>query len=131
MVKFFGTLPEFNRYLGGYCRNKVRYITTKQRKFHNGIFEHCHRRAELQSAHITGFERSKIIENIYIKLYKERLELEEFQEAFIKAHMPIEEYFLFLCHVCHTKYDQAAKVPRTLALSTIAKIKPKIRGGFP
>ena len=109
MSEFRGTKKEFIKFVGGYCRNKVRDIAAKERKKQNGFCECCGQKAELQSAHHRLLDRQTIVFNILDKFPKEGdiyiVELEKFEEMFIEAHMPIEDHFFFLCQNCHKKYD--------------------------
>lgn len=110
MAEFIGTSKEFQKFLGGYCRNKVLSITLKEKKNHNKTCEYCGAICELQSAHRKGQERTKIINEILESNFLDnknifRVNLEKFEKLFIDAHKPIEDQFYFLCQDCHRSYD--------------------------
>lgn len=111
MGTFIGSKLEFKKYFGGYCRNKVHEITNPNRKSRNGICEYCKNKAELQAAHLQGFERVKLIDLLLDVFFKKGddeylVDLDTFEKEFIKAHQPIDKNFHFLCHKCHAKYDK-------------------------
>lgn len=108
---FIGSKSEFKKYFGGYCRNKVHEITNPNRKSRSGICEYCKNKAELQAAHLQGFERVKLIDLILDEFFKKGddeylVDLDNFEKEFIKAHQPINKNFHFLCSKCHSKYDR-------------------------
>jgi 5-methylcytosine-specific restriction endonuclease McrA len=110
MALFIGSEEEFNTYFKGFAKNKVNYITSKERRKCNGTCEYCSQISELQSAHKTKSDRKTIISNL-LKSYPKRIvgykvDLKKFEEDFIEAHQPIREHFYFLCQVCHKKYDK-------------------------
>ncbi len=109
MALFIGTAEEFNKFFKGYCKNKVNYLTRKERKLCNGICECCGEKRELQSAHKHALNRQSIISTLleeYIQSdSRYKVDLFKFQEDFIAAHQPIRERFYFLCQDCHRKYD--------------------------
>ena len=106
MAEFVGTIEEFNRYIGPRIRNVINVIAKSERKSRNGICEHCGAKAELQSAHIKGHERTLIIKDV-LSNYKdgESIDINEVESEIINRHYPIKEKFLFICKSCHTKYD--------------------------
>ena len=111
MGTFIGSRLEFKKYFGGYCRNKVHEITNPNRKSRNGICEYCKNKAELQAAHLQGFERVKLIDLLLDVFFKKGndeylVDLDDFEKEFIKAHQPIDKNFHFLCSKCHSKYDR-------------------------
>jgi len=111
MSKFEGTIEDFKKYFDGYCRNKVQSISRKDRRACNGICQHCGEKAELQSAHVKGEERLTKIEKMLDENFVSEppnysVDLNEFEKLFIKSHRPIAKHFLFLCPVCHRKYDR-------------------------
>lgn len=111
MSQFIGTKEEFIKYIGGYCRNKVNSITRNERLLHNKTCQNCNRtNVELESAHILGQERNKIIETILECYFKSHdnyynVDLSKFEELFVEFQTPVAEHFLFLCKDCHSKYD--------------------------
>ena len=111
MAKFEGSFDEFKKYFGGYCRNKVNQITNPYKLQQNKKCLYCNKITELDAAHIKGFERITIMEKILNDNFKIMqntyfVDLQKFEELFIKAHQPINEHFYFLCHSCHLKYDK-------------------------
>jgi hypothetical protein len=114
MATFTGTLDEFHKFIGGYCRNKVQslsknYVRQKGRCEGEG----CSHTENLQAAHITGKERPILIANILAN-FKEgddffNVDLEQFEEMYIEAHQPIEKVIKVLCKDCHRKYDNTGK----------------------
>ena len=109
MAYFEGTIREFTTYLGSYCRIKVMYITKKYRK-NLGRCEECGSATrQLEAAHVKGKERPLIISNIlsqYIENDLIKVDLDEFQEKFVDAHFPIEDFIRILCSECHRAYDK-------------------------
>jgi len=94
----------------------IQSITKKHKTRINNICQGCGRKRELESAHIKGKERKRIIERVlarYIvdkKLGIVKVDLKEAEEAIIKAHQPIEKYSKFLCAECHKRYDDTGRV---------------------
>jgi len=109
MAQFEGTISEFTRFLGSYCRIKVMQITTKYKKG-IGKCEECNSTTkQLEAAHIKGKERPLIISNILSQFIENdivKVDLKEFQERFIEAHMPLESTIRILCTDCHRNYDK-------------------------
>ena len=107
MAQFEGTIVEFMRFIGPHARIMVWNITQKHRK-KVGKCEECASSIKLEAAHIKGKERPVLIANI-LSQFKEdeviRIDLNEFEERFIEAHLPIESTIRILCNVCHKKYD--------------------------
>ena len=105
---FIGTREDFNKYLGGFCRNLVQKIT-KPYKASIGRCESCGiTDRQLDAAHVHGKERKEIINRIlndYDHRGKLNVNLEEFEEKFITQHQPIEDVIKILCKDCHRKYD--------------------------
>lgn len=109
MARFIGTQEEFIKFIGGYTRNKVQYMSQKYRK---GIAkcEHCNTKKDLQSAHVKGRERVNIIGEIlsgYINDDIIDIDLQEFEDRYISEHQPVEKTFKILCRRCHTEYDNS------------------------
>lgn len=109
MPFFIGSKDEFHRYIGGYCRNKVHSITNKSKLLHKSLCEFCDQKAELQAAHMRGMERKEIIDLILneypLKNDEYIVDLDKFENMFVKLHEPINEHFYFLCSTCHKLYD--------------------------
>jgi hypothetical protein len=106
--RFKGTKEDFNKYLGGFCRNLVQKIT-KPYKASIGKCENCGAtNRQLDAAHVHGKERKEIISMI-LNDYKENgrlnVNLEEFEAKFIAHHQPIEDVIKILCKDCHRQYD--------------------------
>lgn len=117
MAFFEGTLKEFITYIGPFARNKIQSITRKEKV--GKRCEMCNRaNVILQSAHILGEERNQIIERLLHESYTRiqgiyKIDLIDFSQKFIQAHMPFEKHFKFLCKSCHDKYDLRNKNPST------------------
>ena len=108
MANFEGTIPEFIKFIGGYSRNKVQYITRKH-KLKIKKCEECNSRTKkLDAAHTKENGRKKIISDILKNFYVNEnvyIDLQEFENLFIGAHEPIENTIKILCKDCHLKYD--------------------------
>jgi hypothetical protein len=112
MAQFEGTIEEFMRYIGPHARIMVWNITQKHRK-KIGKCEECDSTSKLEAAHVKGKERPLLIANI-LSQFKEdeviRIDLNEFEERFIEAHLPIESTIRILCNSCHKKYDNLNQI---------------------
>lgn len=123
---FTGSKEGFNRFFSGFGRNLVQKITRKY-KIEVGACEHCGAVGQqLDSAHVHGKERKKILDSILSKFETGsgiQVDLNEFEIEFIKAHEPINETIKILCKPCHRKYDghqtrmKTSKPPQTIAPS--------------
>lgn len=115
MAIFEGTTKEFIKFIGGYSRNKVQYISRKHRK-KTGKCEECSSRTKkLDAAHIKGKERPVLIFNILNNYFIDnnktiRIDLQEFEDIFVEAHEPIENTIRILCKDCHREYDSKNSV---------------------
>lgn len=108
MAMFNGTIEEFEKYIGPRIRNRINTIAKDERNKRNGICDICKNVAELQSAHIHGKERKKIINEVLSKYQTDMtvlIDIGSIEEEIISKHYPISETFKFLCHTCHRKYD--------------------------
>jgi len=111
MAEFIGSIEEFHKFIGPRIRNAIQYLTKKKKKELNSICQICGEKCELEAAHIKGKDRKKIIENNLKKFFtdaektKIKINLENTEKMIIENHLPIEEYFKFLCAKCHFKYD--------------------------
>lgn len=108
MANFEGTIPEFIKFIGGYSRNKVQYITRKHKLKIKKCQECNSRTKKLDSAHIKENGRKKIISDILKNFYVNEnvyIDLQEFENLFVGAHEPIENTIIILCKDCHLKYD--------------------------
>jgi hypothetical protein len=115
MPHFRGSIQEFHQIIGPRIRNKVNNLTRTERLRRNGDCEHCHQRSELESAHIHGRDRRKLIENVLMEYSHNgfvECDLSEAEYKIIQAHLPIKETFIFLCAECHRKYDSNDCVER-------------------
>jgi len=115
MAQFEGTIKEFTKFIGGYSRNKVQYITRNYRKEHPQCEgEGCiSRTTQLEAAHLRGKERPIIISDILMNFIDNeivKIDLQEFEDLFIEAHNPIKNAIKMLCKECHIKYDQNNKI---------------------
>lgn len=113
MATFTGTESEFNTFIGPRMRNKIPPLTKAAKIATNNICQHCGRKVnELDAAHVHGRERKEIIHYVLEKyrvgdLYN--VDLQMFEQEFVKAHYPIRKTFLFLCKDCHNRYDASAE----------------------
>ncbi|HLF53242.1 hypothetical protein [Flavobacterium sp.] len=117
MANFQGTTKEFMKFIGGYSRNKVQYITRNHRKKIGKCQECLSKTSKLDAAHITGKERPIIISDIlkdFIDGEIVTVDLQEFEDRFLKAHDPIESTIRILCKKCHGEYDKVSAVPEYL-----------------
>jgi hypothetical protein len=114
MAKFIGNQEEFHKYIGPRVRNRVQQITLSEKKKANNTCAHCQKsNVELESAHVHGKSRKKIINNLLEQYRKNgffkgeylEVDLDKFEEQLISSHQPINEFFIFLCRDCHIKYD--------------------------
>ena len=88
MSVFYGSKDDFIKYIGGYCKNKIPIITRDEKKRYGNICTCCGQKSELQAAHVHGFERLQIIEDILNENFKEddiyNVDLDEFERIFIE-----------------------------------------------
>src|SRR5450432_3628621 len=100
MAQFEGTIEEFMRFIGPHARIMVWNITQKHRK-RLGKCEECSSTVKLEAAHVKGKERPKIISYILSNFIENdiiKVNLQEFEDLFIKAHNPIEKTIKILCN---------------------------------
>jgi hypothetical protein len=109
MAIFSGTKKEYNDFIGPRIRNVVQRITLNEKKKMNNTCAHCkENNVELESAHIRGKERKKIIEDILSKYEQGEqiiIDIEKVEKEIMEEHYPISENFIFLCRKCHKNYD--------------------------
>lgn len=109
MAKFEGTIKDFTKFIGSYARIKVMHIAAKYKK-KLGKCEECGSITKgLEAAHKKGQERAILIGNILSQFIENdiiKIDLYEFEERFIDAHLPIESTIRILCKECHGKYDK-------------------------
>jgi hypothetical protein len=111
MPQFEGTVREFTRFIGPYARLKVAFLAAKYKK-QIGKCEDCGMTNSLDAAHIKGRGRSLLIANILSEFIEDdviQIDLNEFEERFVNAHLPIESTIRVLCKACHKKYDKIFK----------------------
>lgn len=111
MAQFEGTVKEFTKFIGAYARIKVMLISAKHKK-EMGKCEECGTASSLHAAHIKGKERPVLIANILSEFIEDdtiRIDLNEFEQKFIEAHLPIESTIRILCNDCHRIYDRVVK----------------------
>lgn len=123
MAEFIGTKKEFHKYFGPRFRNIVQFLTKKYRKT-IGKCEICGAETNLESAHIKGRGRVRIIETILSKYYindNYRVDLDEFEKSFILEHKEINNVIRILCKDCHYKYDENPRKETILAKPNIIK----------
>ena len=115
MPQFNGTIKEFTKYIGPYARLKVAFLAAKYKK-QIANCEECGISDSLDAAHIKGRERVFLIANILSEFMEEdivRMDLNEFEERFIAAHLPIQSTIRILCRKCHRLYDNENKAVAT------------------
>ena len=115
MAIFEGTIQEFSKFVGAYARIKVMHIAGKHKK-QIGKCEHCGSSSGLEAVHINGKERPLIISAILAEHFdgmQVKIDLNEFEDKFVAAHLPIENTIKILCKSCHREYDPKKKYTRT------------------
>lgn len=109
MASFEGTAQEFHHYIGPRIRNAVNLLTRKERLKRNGVCEFCGKKATLESAHVQGKERRKIIEEVLKEYAAEGgvsvPDLAKLESEILLAHHPLSDVFKFICKDCHKIYD--------------------------
>lgn len=109
MAQFEGTISEFIKFIGGYTRNKVATLTRSYRK-NIGKCEECGSRTiKLDAAHIKEKARPIITSNILNNFIYNgiiKIDLQDFEDQFIQAHLPLKNSIRILCKNCHGKYDR-------------------------
>lgn len=105
---FSGSKEDFNKFMSSFARNLVQKITKKY-KNEIGKCEHCGiSNIQLESAHIQGMERKKIMDFILQKFETKNgvlVDLNNFEKLFIEAHLPINKIIKILCKQCYNRYD--------------------------
>lgn len=113
MAQFTGTIEEFTKFIGGYCRNKVQYISRRHKNM-IGKCEACKSRTKkLDAAHVHGKERPIIVADILGNFEENgivNVDLDIFEEQYLLAHEPIEETIKVLCKACHKKSHSTEKI---------------------
>ncbi len=107
MASFVGTNDEFRRYIGPRLRNLVQQFTRRHRR-EVAACEYCGETNNLESAHIKGRDRNRIIDLIIEKYTVNgiiTIDLSVLEAKFKEEHEPIEKSILILCHDCHREYD--------------------------
>lgn len=112
MAQFKGTIKEFTKYIGAFARIKVMRIARKYKQTIN-CCEECGADSSLEVAHLKGKERPVLIARILSEYAAEKncidIDLNEFEERFLNAHLPLESSVKILCRNCHKKYDRKIK----------------------
>ena len=109
--QFIGTMQDFKRYIGGYCKLIVNQLARSYRDACNKTCQYCKKsNVELDSAHISGHDRNRIIESILNDNFKVSdnyyvVNMDEFIKYFKMQHDPIYKVVYFLYKGCHKKYD--------------------------
>ncbi|MBD0333162.1 MAG: hypothetical protein ICV66_10935 [Chitinophagaceae bacterium] len=109
MAHFEGTIKEFTKFIGAYARIKVMHIAASHKR-QVGKCENCGVTKGLEVAHINGQERPVIISNILSQFIENnivKVDLNEFEETFVQAHIPFEKTVRILCRECHRIYDNS------------------------
>jgi hypothetical protein len=120
MTEFAGTIKEFTKFIGPYARIKVAYIAANYKK-QKGKCEDCGVTNSLDAAHIKGKGRALIIANILSEFIEDdiiKIDLNEFEQKFVHAHLPIESTIKILCKECHRKYDKVIKEEKVISKKT-------------
>ena len=68
MVRFIGSIKDYEKYIGPRIRNIVNTFTKKERDSRKHICEFCGKSAELESAHKHGKERKQLIKRSIKKI---------------------------------------------------------------
>jgi hypothetical protein len=109
MATFIGTEKEFIKFVGPLIRNLIQNKTRPhKKKAAKGVCEGCKETRELQAAHVHGNDRLQIIRAVLSAHNSDgvvKCELELVVKKIISAHMPIGDFFKFLCESCHKDYD--------------------------
>ena len=109
MAILIGTIDEFHFFVGPRIRNAINGKTRKARLAKKGVCEFCKKIKELQSAHVHGRDRRKIIADVLIKYKNDagliECSLKDVEKEIMLAHEPIEDTFKFICRSCHNEYD--------------------------
>lgn len=107
------SLEEFCKLIDPTIRNLIQNQTKKYKTKIGNKCERCGQEKELQSAHrhANGNNRKDIIRKVLKNHIENNLirinNLDELKEEVFKAHLPIEEHFIFLCEECHREYDNS------------------------
>ena len=109
MAQFDGTIAEFHRHLGPRIRNAVNLFARVGRLACGGVCQECGRSEQvLDSAHVTGRGRRKIIDEVlaaHTVAGHVRCDLAAVERQVIAAHGGAETSFRYLCKPCHRRYD--------------------------
>ncbi len=111
MAQFEGTIKEFTKFIGAYAKLKVAFMAAKYKR-QKGKCEDCGITNSLDAAHMKGKGRALIIANILSEFIEDdmiKIDLNEFDQRFVHAHLPLESTIKVLCKECHRKYDKAIK----------------------
>ncbi len=135
MPSFEGTVQEFHNYIGPRIRNVVNSLTRKPRLERNGICEFCGKKGTLESAHVHGKGRRKIIEDVlrnYTNGKTIRIhDLNIIEQEILDAHLPLSKTFKFICKPCHTEYDSNyTKAQSSHRIKIISKESSKEKESF-
>ena len=107
MDVYTGTIQGFHKHIGPSIKNAVNSLARKARTARKGICEECGGQHELQAAHVHGRKRRDLIEHV---LNQHAVwDLDVVVPEILRAHLPIEETFKFLCYDCHASYDGRSK----------------------
>jgi hypothetical protein len=120
MAQFEGTIKEFTKFIGPHARLKVAFMSAKYKK-EKGKCEDCGVSNSLDAAHIKGKGRALLIANILSEFIEDdiiKIDLNEFEERFVQAHLPIESTIRILCKDCHRKYDKIIKEESSITNET-------------
>ena len=110
MAEIRCTIQEYHRFIGPFIRNRVNAITRSIKKEREGICESCNDVRVLESAHVHGKGRRRIIEKVLQEFTIDDGtiigDLSQIESKIIDEHIPIEKTFRFLCSDCHREYDR-------------------------
>lgn len=119
MAKFKGSIQEFHHFVGPRIRNLINSFTRLHRNGKDGVCEMCGSKAILQSAHVHGRERRKIIENVLSEYLNSTgdvvCDIKNVEDQILLAHEPVHETFKFICQSCHTQYDANTPEPEQVS----------------
>jgi 5-methylcytosine-specific restriction endonuclease McrA len=106
------TIREFHKFIEPKIRNDIQTLTKREKRKFNNICQDCGKQTELEAAHLKGYDRVRIVNEIlkkYMINEKEQIiqvDLDRVTNEILEAHKPINEHFRFLCSECHRKYDK-------------------------
>ncbi len=126
MASFIGSYEDFIKFIGPRTRNVVNSISRKHKSEINKC-EHCGKEnIPFEAAHVKGRERPVIIKEITSEFEHNgviTIDLENFENLFIKTHYPLHNSILVLCTACHRQYDSSNEAHQTIDFTEAAEIE--------